>query len=123
MSKRVMLTVAYDGTQYHGWQIQPNVPTIEGVLNQHLSEMLGEQIEVIGASRTDAGVHASGQVVHVSLTDRTGGPWSPIVLLNGLNALLPQEVRVLQVKEIGESFHAQRSAYKKQYSYYFLSAL
>ena len=60
--KRVMLTVAYDGTNYHGWQVQPNGETIEGILNRCLSELLGEQIEVIGASRTDAGVHAMGNI-------------------------------------------------------------
>ena len=60
--KRVKLTVAYDGTNYHGWQIQPNGVTIEEVLNQHLSELLQEPIKIIGASRTDAGVHARGNV-------------------------------------------------------------
>ena len=60
--KRVKLTVAYDGTNYHGWQIQPNAVTIEEVLNHHLSELLKEDIKVIGASRTDAGVHALGNV-------------------------------------------------------------
>lgn len=59
--KRVMLTVAYDGTNYHGWQLQPNVTTVEGVLNGKLSELLREEIRVIGASRTDTGVHALGK--------------------------------------------------------------
>ena len=60
--KRVKLTVAYDGTNYHGWQIQPNGNTIEEELNRHLSELLKEEIKVTGASRTDAGVHALGNV-------------------------------------------------------------
>jgi len=60
--KRVMLVAAYDGTAYHGWQIQPGVPTIEGELNKALSGLLGEDIQVIGASRTDSGVHALGNV-------------------------------------------------------------
>ena len=60
--KRVKLIVAYDGTNYHGWQTQPNAVTIEEVLNHHLSELLKEEIKVIGASRTDAGVHALGNV-------------------------------------------------------------
>ena len=59
---RVCLTVAYDGTRYHGWQVQPNGITIESVLNQALSDLLGEKITVIGASRTDAGVHSLGNV-------------------------------------------------------------
>ena len=56
--KRIMLIVAYDGTDYHGWQLQPGVPTIEGELNKALTALLGEEIQVIGASRTDSGVHA-----------------------------------------------------------------
>ena len=60
--KRVKLTVAYDGTAYHGWQIQPEGDTIEEELNKHLSELLREEIHVLGASRTDAGVHALGNV-------------------------------------------------------------
>ena len=60
--KRVMLRVAYDGTDYCGWQLQPGVPTIEGVLNEKLSELLGEEITVTGASRTDSGVHSLGNV-------------------------------------------------------------
>ncbi|MBR2530797.1 MAG: tRNA pseudouridine(38-40) synthase TruA, partial [Lachnospiraceae bacterium] len=60
--KSIMLTVAYDGTAYCGWQIQPDAPTIEGVLDKELSRLLGEDIHVIGASRTDAGVHAEGAV-------------------------------------------------------------
>ena len=60
MKKRVLLRVAYDGTNYHGWQVQPGAVTIEQVLNEKLTELLGEPIEVIGASRTDSGVHAMG---------------------------------------------------------------
>ena len=60
--KRVMLTVAYDGTNYCGWQVQPNGETIEGILNRCLSELLGENVAVTGASRTDSGVHALGNV-------------------------------------------------------------
>ena len=60
--KRIMLLTAYDGTQYHGFQVQPNLRTVEGVLNQTLSELLKEEIIVIGASRTDTGVHAEGNV-------------------------------------------------------------
>ena len=63
--KRVKMTVAYDGTNYKGWQVQPNGITIEEVLNRHLSSLLGEEIAVTGASRTDSGVHADGQVAHL----------------------------------------------------------
>ena len=63
--RRIMLTVAYDGTNYSGWQIQPGVPTIEGILNTELSRLLKEEIHVIGASRTDAGVHAELSLIHI----------------------------------------------------------
>ena len=68
--KRVKLTVAYDGTNYNGWQVQPNGVTIESELNRHLSELLGEEIRVTGASRTDAGVHARGNVAVFDTTAR-----------------------------------------------------
>ena len=71
--KRIKLTVAYDGTNYHGWQIQPNADTIEGELNKAISELTGEQIEVIGASRTDAGVHALGNVAVFDTESRIPG--------------------------------------------------
>ena len=71
--KRVMLRVAYDGTHYHGWQVQPNANTIEAELNLHLSELLKEKIQVIGASRTDAGVHALGNVAVFDTTARMPG--------------------------------------------------
>ena len=66
--KRIGLVVAYDGTNYCGWQTQPNGITVQGVLNDTLSELLGEKIETIGASRTDAGVHAMGNVQYLTLT-------------------------------------------------------
>lgn len=65
MKKRVLLRVAYDGTNYHGWQVQPGAVTIEQVLNEKLTELLGEPIEVIGASRTDSGVHAMGNIRNI----------------------------------------------------------
>ena len=68
--KRVKLTVAYDGTRYHGWQVQPNADTIEGELNCHLSALLQEEIKVTGASRTDAGVHALGNVAVIDTKAR-----------------------------------------------------
>ena len=68
--RRIKLDVAYDGTNYHGWQIQPQAITVEGILNQKLSELLREDIKVIGASRTDAGVHAYGNVAVFDTTSR-----------------------------------------------------
>lgn len=71
--KRVKLVVAYDGTNYCGWQVQPNEITIEGVLNKHISELTGEDIKVIGASRTDSGVHALGNVAVFDTESRIPG--------------------------------------------------
>lgn len=71
--KRIKLTVAYDGTNYHGWQVQPNAVTIEGKLNEAISELTKETIQVIGASRTDAGVHALGNVAVFDTESRIPG--------------------------------------------------
>ena len=76
--KRVKLIVAYDGTNYHGWQTQPNAVTIEEVLNHHLSELLKEEIKVIGASRTDAGVHALGNVAVFDTSARMADAKDPV---------------------------------------------
>ncbi len=113
MSKRVMLTVAYDGTHYHGWQIQPNVPTIEGVLNRHLSEMLGEQIEVIGASRTDAGVHALGNIAVFDTNARI--PAEKISY--AMNQRLPEDIKVRRSEEVASDFHPRKVESRKTYEY------
>ena len=86
--KRVLLRVAYDGTNYHGWQIQPGAVTVEGVLNEALSRLTGEEITVIGASRTDAGVHARG---NVAVFD-TGATIPPERFSYAVNTLLPDDV-------------------------------
>ena len=88
--KRVKLIVAYDGTNYHGWQTQPNAVTIEEVLNHHLSELLKEEIKVIGASRTDAGVHALGNVAVFDTSARMPADKIPYAL----NTRLPEDIRI-----------------------------
>ena len=93
--KRVKLTVAYDGTHYCGWQIQPNGITIEAELNHHLSELLGEPIRVIGASRTDAGVHALGNVAVFDTNARM--PAEKISY--AMNTRLPADIRIQQNKK------------------------
>ena len=86
--KRIKLTVAYDGTNYHGWQVQPNAVTIEGKLNEAISELTKETIQVIGASRTDAGVHALGNVAVFDTESRIpGGKFS-----YALNQRLPDDI-------------------------------
>lgn len=111
--KRVMLTVAYDGTAYHGWQIQPNGETIEGILNRCLSETLGEKIEVIGASRTDSGVHAMG---NIAVFD-TDSPIPADKISYALNRRLPEDIKIQKSEEVAADFHPRHCESRKTYEY------
>ena len=113
MEKRVMLTVAYDGTNYCGWQIQPNGNTIEAELNRHLSALLGEEIRVTGASRTDSGVHALGNVAVFSTQARM--PAGRISF--ALNTRLPADIRIQDSREVPQTFHPRRCSTVKTYEY------
>lgn len=114
---RVKLVVAYDGTNYCGWQVQPNGITIEEVLNRHLSELLEENIVVTGASRTDARVHALGNVA-VFDTD-TRMPAEKISF--ALNQRLPDDIVVQESSEVPEDFHPRFSKSRKTYEYRILN--
>lgn len=111
--KRIMLTVAYDGTNYHGWQVQPNGETIEGVLNKCLCELMQEKIEVIGASRTDSGVHALENIAVFDTQSRM--PAEKISY--AMNARLPDDIRVQSSKEVEADFHPRRCDSRKTYEY------
>lgn len=111
--KRVMLTVAYDGTNYHGWQIQSNGETIEGILNRCLSSLLGEPIEVSGASRTDSGVHAMGNLAVFDTHSRI--PAEKMVY--ALNQRLPEDIRVQKSEEVATDFHPRFCSTRKTYEY------
>lgn len=111
--KRVMLTVAYDGTNYCGWQVQPNGETIEGILNRCLSELTGENVEVIGASRTDSGVHAMG---NVAVFD-TDSPIPADKISYALNRRLPEDIRVRRSEEVSLEFHPRHCNSRKTYEY------
>ena len=111
--KRIMLTVAYDGTNYHGWQIQKNGETIEGILNRCLSELLQEKIEVIGASRTDSGVHALGNVAVFDTDSRIPAEKFPYAL----NARLPEDVKIQDAREVAPDFHPRHCESRKTYEY------
>ncbi|HOO27789.1 MAG TPA: tRNA pseudouridine(38-40) synthase TruA [Lachnospiraceae bacterium] len=111
--KRIMLTVAYDGTNYSGWQIQPDKATIEGVLNAELSRLLGEEIRVIGASRTDTGVHANGAIAVFDTNSRIPGE----KFSYALNQSLPEDIRIRRSKEVAADFHPRRMKTKKTYEY------
>ena len=111
--KRIMITVAYDGTSYHGWQIQLNGVTIEEKLNQALCDLTGESIRVIGASRTDAGVHALGNLAVFDTESRI----APEKFSAALNARLPEDIRVLKSEEVEADFHPRHCNTKKTYEY------
>ncbi len=114
MTRRIKLTVAYLGTPFHGWQRQRGQRTIQGELEAALARITGHEAPpVVGAGRTDAGVHARGQVAHVDLPATL-----PVGILPGaLNAALPAEIRVLRAVAVPPSFHARRSATAKHYAY------
>ncbi|MGW8181054.1 MAG: tRNA pseudouridine(38-40) synthase TruA [bacterium] len=111
--KKFKITVQYLGTNYHGWQIQHGQTTIQGVLKETLSTLAGTPITISGASRTDSGVHAFGQVAHFFFPPRNTIP----DLRRTLNALLPRDIRVLRLGQVSADFHAQKSARKKRYEY------
>lgn len=115
--KRVKLVVAYDGTNYHGWQVQDNGITIEEVLNRTLSELVQEDIKVIGASRTDAGVHACGNVAVFDTESRIPGDKFSFAL----NQRLPEDIRIQESCEVDADFHPRYADTVKTYEYNILN--
>jgi tRNA pseudouridine38-40 synthase len=112
--RRLRLTVAYDGTDFAGWQIQPDGPSIQGELERVLRELTGETVRVQGSGRTDAGVHARAQVAHTDLRRRV----EMGKLRIGLNARLPPDVRVTAIRRARPDFHARFGATGKEYRYF-----
>lgn len=112
--RKMKLTLAYDGTPYHGWQVQPGLPTVQGELEDALGRLLDQRVRTRGAGRTDAGVHAHGQVAHFE----TGRPIGVDALHRGVNALLPPPIRVVGVEEAAAGFDARASARGKTYEYH-----
>lgn len=111
---RYRLDVHYDGTHYHGWQIQPEVPTVQGALESVLTQIeSGVRRPVVGSGRTDRGVHATGQVASVDLSPR----WTPDRLHSALNALLPRDVWVSSVARVAPDFHPRYDAIDRTYRY------
>ena len=119
--RKFAVLLSYAGTNYCGWQTQrgsaaEGFPSIQSTIQAALLKMTGEEVSIVGSGRTDSGVHAVGQVAHFILSKK---PWQPRILYNGLNSLLPIDIRVQAVCPVTIDFHAQKSALKKQYSYYF----
>lgn len=115
--RRIRLTIAYDGTDYCGWQIQDNAVTVEEVLTAALRELLKENIEVIGASRTDSGVHALGNVAVFDTETRI----PPEKIAIALNHYLPEDIRVQKSEEVSEDFHPRYCDSTKTYEYTILN--
>lgn len=111
--KRIMLTVAYDGTAYSGFQEQDNAPTIEGEVNRCLKELLGEEIRVTGGSRTDAGVHALCNVAVFDTESRIPGE----KISYALNQRLPEDIRIRESREVDADFHPRHCESRKTYEY------
>ena len=112
--RNIKLTIAYDGADFHGWQFQPGIPTIQGAINEAARKITQEKIVAHGASRTDAGVHALGQVAHCDIAKH----FVPGRFRDGLNAhLRPHPIGVLSAEIVPETFEARFSAKKRHYLY------
>ncbi len=111
--QRIRVTVAYDGTDFCGWQLQPGLRTVQGELESAISRITGAPVRVHGSGRTDSGVHALGQVVHFDIEDR----WSAVLWQRALNSLLPDDISVLESSLVPDDFHSRFSAEHKSYTY------
>ena len=112
--RNIKITIEYDGTNFCGWQIQPKVRTVQAEFQQALKQIFGKEIKIIGAGRTDSGVHARGQVANFDVDSEM--PLEKIAA--ALNGNLPKDVRVLEAEEVDLSFHARFAAKKRIYRYY-----
>lgn len=111
--KRILLTISFDGTAYHGWQFQSNAVTVQSIMNEALYELLGVQTDVTGCSRTDAGVHAREFACHLDCADNI--PCD--AFLKGLNSVLPDDIAVIDCRRVPDGFHARYDAKGKRYVY------
>ena len=118
-TRNIKLTLAYDGTDFFGWQVQRERRTVQGVLQDALERMHGHPVRVVGAGRTDSGVHATGQVASF-FSDMESIP--PEKFRDAINSYLPRDLRVLDSEEAGPRFHARRSALQRVYRYYIVCA-
>jgi tRNA pseudouridine38-40 synthase len=111
--RRIRIELSYDGTDYHGWQVQPGLPTIQGILEEIVSGIEGKPVHVAGSGRTDAGVHALAQVAAFSLDN----PIPAANLRKAMNRLLPRDIRVICAREAPLDFHPRFDAKAKTYEY------
>ncbi|MYH81910.1 tRNA pseudouridine(38-40) synthase TruA [Candidatus Poribacteria bacterium] len=115
--RNIKLVLEYDGTNYYGWQTQPNLPTVQGTIEDALEKLTKTPIQIIGAGRTDSGVHAAGQVANF----RTPSQIPLIAFQKGLNATLPRDIVVCSATEVSADFHARFSATSRRYRYTLLN--
>jgi tRNA pseudouridine38-40 synthase len=115
---KIVLILEYEGTRYHGSQLQANAPTVQGEMEKALQKLTGERTRVKAASRTDAGVHAKGQVVSFNM--RSALPLKAFV--EGLNHYLPQDIAVKEAHRVDDSFDVRRGALSREYKYYILNS-
>jgi tRNA pseudouridine38-40 synthase len=112
--KNIKLVIQYDGTNYHGWQTQSNAPSIQKLIEEELSAIVDHEIVLYGSGRTDAGVHALGQVANFL----TGSKLKPDVIKRALNSLLPEDIVIREAEEVDDKFHARYQARSRIYQYY-----
>jgi tRNA pseudouridine38-40 synthase len=117
--RNTSLTVSYDGTGYHGWQRQPNAITVEEVLQGAVERIVDHEVRIIAGARTDAGVHAMGQVVNFA----TSREFDHVHLERGLNSMLPKDIRVRDARNVDQAFHSRYSAKSKRYVYCILNQM
>jgi tRNA pseudouridine38-40 synthase len=115
--RNIRLTVSYDGTNYHGWQCQPNAVTVQETLQKAVERILDHEVKMVGGARTDTGVHAMGQVVNFG----TEKGIESRGLIRGLNSMLPRDIRIRGAEDVDEAFHARYSARSKTYVYCILN--
>jgi len=118
--RNIRLTIEYDGTDYFGWQIQKRKPTVQREIKKVLERILEEKITLIGAARTDSGVHALGQVANFKTRNKK---LTTDNFIKALNSLLPADIVIKEVKKVPHSFHARYSAKSKIYRYHILKQL
>ena len=116
---KIALILEYDGIGYHGFQLQAGLPTVQGEIEKALRKLTGERTRVAAASRTDAGVHAQGQVVSF----RSGSSFSLQTFVNGLNYYLPRDIAVKVAHRVSDSFNVRRHAVSREYNYYILNGV
>lgn len=115
--RNIKLLIEYDGTTYRGWQVQPKGPTVQGMIEKKLALITGEEVHLIGSGRSDAGVHAFGQVANFKTKTQLDVP----SIQRALNSLLPSDIVIQRAQEVEEDFHARKQSLSKVYEYRILN--